>query len=309
MEGTMSEKWYLKISLILLIMLLILGCAISFGGSSKDDDIESLKLELTRQALQLTQQAIGNSGSQSSPSQPDQSSSDNQPEAVAPEPEPTATIDETPCNESQIIGETIKDGTVFKPGETFKKTWTLRNDGDCDWTTGYTFKFIEGTRMGGSSSTKVPSVIEPEEAITFKVNLTAPNDPGEYKGVWQLFAEDGEKLGWYWVEIVVEDDRPPFAVTSISTNITDKTFSGACPQTIDVEIYIKVNGPGTITYQPETSDLGLAPVDTIDFNDAGTDTETYTWTIQNPGNYWLKVHIPDPNNQTFGPFNMTINCP
>ena len=51
----MSEKWYLKISLILLIMLLILGCAISFGGSSKDDDIESLKLELTRQALQLTQ--------------------------------------------------------------------------------------------------------------------------------------------------------------------------------------------------------------------------------------------------------------
>lgn len=117
-------------------MLIALGCGISFAGNSNDDnDIESLKLELTRQAIQLTQEAMSNPESQSNPSQssqPDQSSSDNQPKPQAPEPEPTATIDETPCNESQIIGETVKNGTVFKPGETFEKTWTLRNDGDCD---------------------------------------------------------------------------------------------------------------------------------------------------------------------------------
>lgn len=162
--------------------------------------------------------------------------------------------------------------------------------------------------MGGSSSTKVPSVIEPDETITFKVNLTAPVEPGEYKGAWQLFAEDGEKLSWYWVEIIVEDDSPLFAVTSVSTNITDKNFSGACPHDIDVEIYIKTNGAGTVSYQAETSDLGMAPSDKIEFDSASTDSEFYDWKIHNAGNYWLKVHIMDPNNQTFGPFNITVSC-
>ena len=163
--------------------------------------------------------------------------------------------------------------------------------------------------MGGASSISVPSVIEPYEDITFKVNLIAPDEPGDYTGVWQLFAEDGEEMGRYWVKITVKDTTPPFAVTSVSTNISNSTFNGACPHTIDVEIYIKTNGPGDVVYQPETSDLGLRPKDTITYDDAGTKTENWTWTIQNPGNYWLKVHILSPNNQTFGPFNMTVNCP
>ena len=169
-------------------------------------------------------------------------------------------------------------------------------------------KFIEGSRMGGASSVSVPSVIEPYEDITFQVDLTAPDTPGDYTGVWQLFADDGEEMGRYWVKITVKNPAPAFAVTSVSTNITNQTFNGACPQAINVEVYIKVNGAGTITYQPETSDLGMAPMDTITFDKAGTDTEFYTWTIQNSGNFWLKVHIPDPNNQTFGPFNMVVNC-
>jgi glycine cleavage system aminomethyltransferase T len=85
-------------------------------------------------------------------------------------------------------------------------------------------------------------------------------------------------------------------------------MGGACPQAIDVEVYIKAHGDGSITYQPETSDLGLVPKDTIIYNSAGTDTEFFTWTIEASGNYWLKVHIPDLNNLIFGPYNMIVNC-
>ena len=304
----MSGNKHSKILFILLILLVSIGCAISFSGDNEDDDIESLKLELTRQALQRTQEAISNSGNQSPPQTTDKSSNNNQSEKDTEEAAPTATVDEIPCNDSHIIGETIKDGTVFEPGETFEKTWTLRNEGDCDWTTGYVFKFIEGTRMGGASSIKVSSVIEPYEDITFTVNLTAPDDPGEYKGVWQLFAEKGEKLGWYWVDITVEDNTPPFAVTSVSTNINNASFSGTCPQVIDVEVTFTTNGPGTITYQAETSDLGMAPQDTIKFNTADNKIENYTWTIFTSNSYWMKVHVPDPNNQTFGPFYINVTC-
>ena len=312
----MAKIKHLKILSFLLVLLITLSCTISFTGlKDESNDIESMKLELTRQALQLTQAAISNSNGQNdnqqSPSSDNQSSSSQDSQQSNGEESDTGEEeeDETPCNDSHIIGETIKDGTVFEPGETFEKTWTLRNEGDCDWNTDYALKFIEGSRMGGASSVSVPSVIEPYEDITFKVNLTAPDNPGDYTGVWQLFADDGEEMGRYWVIITVKDTTPPFAVTSVSTNITNKTFNGACPHTIDVEIYIKTNGAGDVIYQPETSDLGLAPQDTVTFNEAGTDTETYTWTIQNPGNYWLKVDIIDPNNQTFGPFNITVNCP
>ena len=290
------------------VLLSTLACAISFNQKN-NDELESLQLQLTVQALQnaaaqpVQNQPIQQPGENSSGQS---QSGNNDPEPQAAEEE--VVEDEIPCNDSHITGETIKDGTVFEPGEPFTKSWTLRNEGDCDWTGGYALKFVEGSRMGGASSINVPSVIEPYEDITFQVDLTAPNTPGDYTGVWQLFADDGEEMGRYWVKITVENPAPAFAVTSVSTNITNQTFNGACPQAIDVEVYIKVNGAGTISYQPETSDLGMSPKDTIVYNGTGSKTEFYTWTIQNSGNYWLKVHIPDPNNQTFGPFNMVVNC-
>ncbi|BBB47981.1 NBR1-Ig-like domain-containing protein [Pelolinea submarina] len=304
-----KKKNRFLVSIILIFVLITtLACAISFNQKN-NDELESLQLQLTVQALQnaAAQPVQNQSAQQPVENQSGQSQSgNNAPESQAMEEE--VVEDEIPCNDSHIIGETIKDGTVFEPGETFTKSWTLRNEGDCDWTGGYALKFVEGSRMGGASSISIPSVIEPYEDITFQVDLTAPDTPGKYTGVWQLFADDGEEMGRYWVIINVENPAPLFAVTSVSTNITNKTFSGACPQAINVEVYIKANGPGTITYQPETSDLGMAPEDTITFDKAGSDTESYTWTIQNSGNYWLKVHISDPNNQTFGPYNMVVNC-
>ena len=303
-----QKKNRILVSIILIgTFITTLACTISFN-QGKNDEVESLQLQLTVQALQ-------NAGAQSNQDQPIQQPVDNtsnqsqtQQDNNAPEAEAVEEEDEIPCNDSHIIGETIKDGTVFEPGEHFTKSWTLRNEGDCDWTGSYALKFIEGSRMGGASKINVPSVIEPYEDITFQVDLTAPDTPGDYTGVWQLFADDGEEMGRYWVKITVENPAPAFAVTSVSTSITNKTFNGACPQAIDVEIYIKANGTGTISYQPETNDLGMAPKDTIVYNSAGTKTESYTWTIQTSGNYWLKVHVPDPNNQTFGPFNMVVNC-
>ena len=303
-----QKKNRILVSIILIgIFITSLACTISFN-QGKNDEVESLQLQLTVQALQ-------NAGAQSNQDQPIQQPVDNtsnqsqtQQDNNAPPAEAVEEEDDIPCNDSHIIGETIKDGTVFEPGEHFTKSWTLRNEGDCDWTGSYALKFIEGSRMGGASKINVPSVIEPYEDITFQVDLTAPDTPGDYTGVWQLFADDGEEMGRYWVKITVENPAPAFAVTSVSTSITNKTFNGACPQAIDVEIYIKANGAGTISYQPETNDLGMAPKDTIVYNSAGTKTESYTWTIQTSGNYWLKVHVPDPNNQTFGPFNMVVNC-
>ena len=279
---------------MVLLLLTSLACGLSFNNDN-ENETEALQLQLTRQSLQMTQAA--DSGSQN------QGSTAPQGDSPAPaEKEEEEEDDGIPCNDSHIIGETIKDGTVFKPGEAFEKTWTLRNEGDCDWTTSYNLKFIEGSRMGGASSIKVPSVIEPNEDITFKVNLTAPDTDGDYTGVWQLFAADGEEMGRYWVKITVGEKAPPpdsFAVTGVLLIVPASPFESICPEILPVAAEITVNAAGTVTYKWGGS-YGDGKTGTLTFDAPGKKTVNYnTDLVMSQNDYWVGLYIDEPNHQWF----------
>jgi len=276
---------------ILLVFLLLtsLACGVSLNNDN-DDDIEELRLQITLQALQDAQS--DDSGSQNQPP----------PSDAAPQDEPSPPVvkevedDGIPCNDSHIISETIKDGSVFSPGDTFKKSWTLRNEGDCDWTTGYTFKFIEGDRMSGESSFNIPSVIEPNEDITLIVNLTAPNTAGNYTGVWQLFADDNEELGRYWVKITVGVVAPPAAPFSVtSANLYFTQIGGADNVCAD----ITASSAGEVTYK-WVDNTNAEKYGAVFFNAAGTKTVCEPTPTLMPG-MSARLYIDNPNHQWFGP--------
>jgi len=278
---------------ILLVFLLLtsLACGVSFNNDN-EDDVEELRLQITLQALQDAQS--DDSGSQDNP--PLQDNSAPQDDTSPPVVEEEEEDDGIPCNDSHIISETIKDGTVFSPGDTFKKSWTLRNEGDCNWTTSYTFKFIEGDRMGGASSFNVPSVIEPNEDITFMVDLTAPNTAGNYTGVWQLFADDDEELGRYWVKITVGFVAPPaapFMVTSANLYFTQ--VGGADNVCAD----ITASSAGEVTYKWVDNANAEKP-GAVFFNAAGTKTVCEPTPNQISG-MSAGLYIDNPNHQWFGP--------
>lgn len=198
-----------------LMLLFVLACGISFNSGGDQD--EAINLQMTKQSLQLTQEALSN--------KQDSTVASVEPVGKQDDSASEEAVDETPCHRSRIVSETISDGTEFAPGVSFEKTWTLRNAGDCDWTTSYYFKFVEGDRLDGASSLAVPSLVKPNEQTTFKLDLKAPNNSGDYTGVWQLFAANGEAMGRYWVKITVPGAAAPpagsFAVTSVSTNLTN----------------------------------------------------------------------------------------
>jgi hypothetical protein len=301
----MRERKLIYIISFALMLLFVLACGISFDAGGDQD--EAINLQMTRQSLQLTQEALS-------------SSQDNVVASVQPvdEQDDSASeeeVDETPCHRSRIAGETISDGTEFAPGVSFEKTWTLRNTGDCDWTTSYYFKFVEGDRMDGASSLAVSSVIEPNEQITFKLDLKAPNDPGDYTGIWQLFAADGEGMGRYWVKITVPGaaapPSDPFAGTSVFTDLSNLDGVDCNPPYVHpVQISIKTNGPGTVTVSIERSDSGVGPSKDMQFDAAGTKVLDSTWEFNHLGSFdfWLKVDIESPNHQIFGPFNFWVDC-
>lgn len=130
------------------------------------------------------------------------------PATVAPVATMTAvpTEEKTPCLMATFISETVKDGTVFSPGESFTKTWTMRNDGYCDWNTDYALIFKSGNQMSGPNKVKFHEEVDPGEKITFSVDLVAPSKAGTYTGVWYFQTHKGVKFGTNGisVKIVVE---------------------------------------------------------------------------------------------------------
>lgn len=107
---------------------------------------------------------------------------------------PTATLSPTPapsatplCDLARFITDvTIPDGAVMQPGQTFTKTWRLRNVGTCTWTGGYQLIFDQGEIMSGPVSQPFAGDVPPGHEVDLSVALKAPDNPGTYRGYWRI---------------------------------------------------------------------------------------------------------------------------
>lgn len=126
-------------------------------------------------------------------------------------PTSSATIPAQPVctDKAEFVGETIPDDSVFSPGESFIKTWTLANVGTCTWTPDYNLVFFSGEQMGGTSPTPIGQTIPPNGEIQLFLPQTAPMPPGQYQGFWKLRNTRGQDFGLgmnadvaFWVKII-----------------------------------------------------------------------------------------------------------
>lgn len=137
-------------------------------------------------------------------------------ETTPPETEPVAPT-ETPIASEQACREkaafygdvTIPDKTPFRQGDTFVKTWRVRNDGTCTWNERYSLIFSHGNQMNGPVSQPMPGA-DPGDTIEISIPLTAPTGGGEHTGNWQFQDPQGNRFGlgitgndYIWVQIVV----------------------------------------------------------------------------------------------------------
>jgi hypothetical protein len=125
---------------------------------------------------------------------------------------PTVTNTTIPCDRAAFVTDvTVPDGEEFEPNENFTKTWRLKNDGSCTWTSSYALIFDSGDSMGGPASKQLTSgTVAPGATMDVSVDLTAPSSPGTYKGYWKLRNGSGVNFGIgaggtnpFWVEIKV----------------------------------------------------------------------------------------------------------
>jgi hypothetical protein len=131
-------------------------------------------------------------------------------DTAPPPPAPTTAVPpaaSTPCtgeNDSEFVADVnVPDGTHFAAGAAFTKTWRLRNDGTCTWTTAYTFRHVGGAVLGGVTI-NLAADVPPGATVDLSVSFVAPASNGTHVSRWQLHTPDGVAFGTRpYVEIIV----------------------------------------------------------------------------------------------------------
>jgi hypothetical protein len=135
-----------------------------------------------------------------------------------PTPNPTATNTPEPDepDTEDVSDVSVPDGTEFPPGKSFTKVWRIRSTGSVPWPAGSRLAFVSGDQMAAPASVPVPKTAVGSTADV-SVDMVAPDQPGTYKGIWQMEDKDGNRFGdRVFVVIVVPEPAAPPSVSFVA---------------------------------------------------------------------------------------------
>jgi len=229
-----------------------------------------------------------------------------------------------------VTDVTVTDGSVFRPGENFTKTWQLKNTGTATWTPAYTLVFMSGNQMGDSVSVPLPKNVPPGETVDVSVNMTAPNQAGNYFGFWILRNASQKNFGVgpnsdqpVYVEINVQAGGsqgtpaatlPPGtsgnSVKDVSIAVDNAAFEGTCPHTFNFIAKFTLTRPATVTYRLE-AETGFPldlPAPVTGGLDAGTYTLSYALEFSDAVDGWARLHVTAPEDVAANQMTFTLKC-
>jgi hypothetical protein len=112
---------------------------------------------------------------------------------ILPGSNPTATA--IGCYSSALVSETIPSGSRLDPGESFRKTWTIKNTGTCDWDREFRITHVGGYDFEGADPKRIPEKVPAGSTIDISMSIVAPDDPDTYSSSWRLATDDGVVFG------------------------------------------------------------------------------------------------------------------
>jgi hypothetical protein len=207
---------------------------------------------------------------------------------------------------ASLIGENPPDNTLFRPSETFFKTWTLLNTGTCTWDNTYSLVYWSGDLMGGLTTYKFPQLIAPNESKEVSIFLKAPDTNGTFTGYWRIQTPWGENFGVgpssdsFYVQIGVSNEtKLGYGVTDLTYQLVRDPETG-CPLNVRYYVYATVttSGPLEFSYRWDQSDGNESGTQKYKMKEAGSVTFQRDWLISkrdSPNPRWIKFIITGSN--------------
>jgi hypothetical protein len=221
--------------LIILIIFAALGSlALSACGASTPDPTPTLGVEaiqtsaISTFAAGLTQTAVAlptNTPTDTPTFTPTSTSTSSTPLATGSGAVPTVS-----CYGLILVSDvTIPDNTPMVPGQTFIKTWKVKNTGTCNWDAGFKFVFTTGDAMGGAALVLDKPVSLGAE-VELSIAMTAPNKTGQVRGHWRMSTANGTLFGDdVFVAIILSNATSTATSTATATATTAAATATATP--------------------------------------------------------------------------------
>jgi len=274
----MNRKGYLPIMLVLIVLV---ASSLACGPTSVTQDDVDAAVTATMAAIE-TERAMADSGG-GEPDSPNEPPPEPLPATETPFVEPatatptatntpTVTATQVPCDRAAFVTDvTVPDGSDYAPGEAFVKTWRLKNNGSCTWTSSYDLVFHSGDAMNAPAAVQLTSgSVAPGASVDVSVQLTAPGTEGGYQGFFRIRNGSGVIFGIgdnadisFWVEIEVLtaladpdlvvtaidfDPYPPTKNDSVTVRVKVKNLGGTTEEGFTVKWW-----PGEGYTNPATS--------------------------------------------------------
>lgn len=228
-----------------------------------------------------------------------------------------------------VADVTVPDGTQFKSGERFTKTWRLKNSGTTTWTTGYALTFFGGAQLSAPTAVQLASNVPAGSTIDIPVDMVAPEGVGNYRGFWKMRNASGSLFDFaVYVDINVVGGTPGPSLTpgpsatpgsggggSVSDVLllVDDPTATDCPHTFNFTASFRLSEPASVTYLLEAGsttpgfEFDLPGEQSGNFS-AGTHTLTYNLDITGSMDGWAKFRIRSPKDVTSNQVTFSVSC-
>ncbi len=213
----MKKSKYLLLSVLILNAILLGACSLPAGKSAEDTAATSVAATTAAAFTQAAETVAS-----TSPTVVILPTATNTLSPTAPA--ATATNTPVPCNRASFVKDvTYADGSEVAAGTTFTKTWRIKNNGSCTWTSDYVLLFDSGDQMGASATVSMTAgTVTPGSTVDISVALSAPASPGTYQGMFKLRSSDNVVFGInadgqspFWVKIVVPNPPSPTTTSAL----------------------------------------------------------------------------------------------
>ena len=210
---------------VLLSLIFLTACGTSAPTSTPTLDLNPFRTEVAATVLAQVSRTLPQSPSATpfpSPSATITSTFTPTPE-VSVSISPSATLSSaTPeletNNQAEWVSQSIVDGTIFAPGETFTMTWRLKNVGISNWTVSYLLRFYSGDTFGATKEILLGRVVLPGETVDIVIPMKAPTKTGDYRSDWVLSNENRSNF-----------KEPVFLKITVATPLTPTPTSTTTP--------------------------------------------------------------------------------